>query len=34
MNFHGRLRSIGERYDVRESEHAQELGRVIADLKS
>jgi tetrahydromethanopterin S-methyltransferase subunit G len=33
MTFQERLRSIEERYDINESEHAQELGRIVAHLQ-
>ena len=33
MAFQEQLRSIEERYDVSESEHARELGRTVADLQ-
>lgn len=33
MTFHERLRSIEERYGMNESEHARELGRVVAHLQ-
>jgi|GEM_PF-3036605 hypothetical protein len=33
MTFQERLRSIEERYDVSQSEHARELGRTVADLQ-
>jgi hypothetical protein len=33
MTFQERLRSIEERYDVSESEHARELGRTVAHLR-
>ena len=33
MTFQERLRSIEERYDITQSEHARELGRTVADLQ-
>jgi hypothetical protein len=33
MTFQERLRSIEERYDINESEHARELGRIVAHLQ-
>ncbi len=33
MTFHERLRSIEERYEINECEHARELGRVVAYLQ-
>lgn len=33
MTFQERLRSLEERYDVNESEHARELGRAVAHLQ-
>lgn len=33
MTFQERLRSLEERYDLDESEHARELGRTVADLQ-
>lgn len=33
MTFQEQLRSIEERYDISESEHARELGRTVADLQ-
>jgi len=33
MTFQERLRSIEERYNVNESEHARELARTVADLQ-
>jgi len=33
MTFQERLRSIEERYDISESEHARELGHTVAGLQ-
>jgi len=33
MTFQERLRSIEERYDLNESEHAREFGRTVAQLQ-
>jgi len=33
MTFQQRIRSIEERYDISESEHARELGQVVAHLQ-